>query len=177
MSKRLSAALKRRAISWAGQISKLAKAFAPNHLRPYIHSRVEVKEDKTFIIRTTVNRKENPLPKYGSMDARAQEYGSGLKARRGTKAKYPIRPKPGNKVLAFHWEVANQNPEQFSFLPDGRVMLPSVMHPGIQAANQGKGYIGPAQAEIRKRGKAELKNDIRTAILGDLRESFGGRVK
>lgn len=173
---RLSNALKRRAISWAGQLTKLAKAFAPNHLRPFIRSRVEIKEDKTFIIRTTVNRNERPLEKYGSADARAQEYGSGLRARRGAKKKYPIRPKT-KKVLAFHWEVADANPQNFKFTSDGRVMLGSVQHPGIQAANQGKGYIAPAIKELKQRAKNELKADIRQAILGDLRQSFGGRTK
>lgn len=175
MSQRLLARLKRRAIAWAGQMTVLAKAFAPNHLRPYIHSKVEEKEGG-FIIRTTVNRMENPLPKGGSMDARAQEFGSGLKAKRGAKRKYLILPK-NRKFLAFHWEVAEQNPEQFSFLPDGRVMLPKVNHPGIQAANQGRGYLAPARAELKKRARAELKEDVRQAIMGDLRSSFGGRVK
>lgn len=175
MSKRLSAVLKRRAIAWASQITILAKAFAPAHLRPYIHSRVENKGEGEVIIRTTVNRGENPLEKYGSADARAQEYGSGLRARRGPKQKYPIRPK-NKKLLAFYWEVANQNPTEFTFAPDGRVLLPSVNHPGIKAANEGQGYIGPAQKEIRKRGKKELKADIKQAILGDLRESFGRKA-
>jgi len=168
---RIQSAIKRRAISWAGQLTQLAKSFAPAHLRPYIHSRVEEQQTK-FIIRTTVNRKENPLPKYGSADARAQEYGSGLQARRGAKRKYPIVPKTG-KFLAFRWDVADANPDQFKILPDGRVLLPKVNHPGIQAANQGQGYIGPAVKELRKRARKELDLDIRQAILGDLRQSFG----
>lgn len=180
---RLSNVLKRRAISWAGQLTKLAKAFAPNHLRPFIRSRVEVKEDKTFIIRTTVNRNERPLEKYGSADARAQEYGSGLRARRGAKKKYPIKPKKGHPYIAFYWEVATRSemeaggPGKFKFLPDGRVYFPQVNHPGIKAANQGKGYIAPAIKELKRRAKDELKSDIKQAILGDLRQSFGGRVK
>ncbi len=172
MSNRLSDTLKRRAIAWAGQISTLAKGFAPNHLKAHIRSKVETKDNGTFIIRTTVDRSANSLPKYGTADARAQEFGSGLRARRGPKAKYPIYPK-NKKVLAFHWEVATSNPENFKFTPDGKVLLGSVQHPGIHAANAGKGYIGPAQNEIRKRGRAELDKDIRQAILGDLRESFG----
>lgn len=175
MSIRLTAAIKRRAIAWAGQLTKLAKSFAPNHLRPYISSRVEQKETG-FVIRIMADRNANPIEKYGSADARAQEFGSGLKARRGAKKKYLIKPK-NKKVLAFPWAVADANPERFKFTSDGRVMLGSVMHPGIQAANNGKGYIAPAMKELKKRGKAELKNDIRQAILGDLRQSFGGRTK
>lgn len=172
MSDRLSNALKRRAASWAGQLTTLAKGFAPQHLKAHIHSKVESKDNGTFIIRTTVDRSANSLPKYGTADARAQEYGSGLQARRGPKRKYPIYPKT-KKILAFYWDVATNSPENFKFTPDGKVMLGSVQHPGIQAANNGQGYIAPAQREIRKRGKAELSNDIRTAIIGDLRVSFG----
>lgn len=174
MSSRLSSNLYRRCVSWAGQLTSLAKSYAPKHLQPYIHSHVEEKGDGTFIVRTTVNRFENPAEKYGSLDARAQEYGSGLQARRGTRAKYPIRPK-NKQILAFHWEIADANPEKFTFAPDGRVILPSVEHPGIQAANDGKGYIALAQKEIRARAKADLGIDIRNAILGDLRKSFGRR--
>jgi|GEM_PF-2250751 len=176
MTSTLGNALKRRATAWASQLTILAKFYAPEHLKAHIHSKVESKDEGTYIIRTTVDRSANSLEKYGTADARAQEYGSGLRARRGTKKKYTIRPKNG-KVLAFHWEVAEANPERFSFAKDGRVLLPSVQHPGIQAANEGKGYIGPAQTEIRKRGKVELSVDVKNAILSDLRTSFGRKGK
>ena len=104
-------------------------------------------------------------------DARAQEYGSGLRARRGPKQKYPIKPN-GHPFLAFHWEVATSNPEQFRMLDDGRVLLPQVMHPGIPPVNNGKGYIRPAQIEIRKRIKKELNQEIPNAIRAELRASF-----
>lgn len=165
MSARLTQALKKRAISWAGQLTRLAKSFAPNHVKPAISSSVEVKNDNTFIIRTTANRRIAP-------DARAQEFGSGLRARRGSKKKYPIQPKT-KRALAFSWEVASSNPENFTMLPDGRVLLMEVQHPGIQAANGGKGYIAPAIKELKKRAKAELDKDMREVILGDLRQSFG----
>lgn len=169
MTERLSNNLKRRAAAWAGQLTTLAKSLAPNHVQPAIHSHVEEKGDSQFIIRITADRRIAP-------DARAQEFGSGLHARRGPKVKYPILPKNG-KMLAFKWEIADANPERFSFLPDGRVLLPGVMHPGIQAANEGQGYIAPAMRELRKKAKAELSADIRAAIVGDLRESFGRKSK
>jgi len=165
MTQRLANNLKRRASSWAGQLTSLARSFAPNHVEPAIHSHVEEKGDGEFIIRITADRRIAP-------DARAWEFGSGIHARRGVKKKYPILPK-NKKVLAFNWEIANAQPENFKFLPDGRVMLGSVQHPGIQAANGGKGYIAPAMIELRKKAKKELSEDIRAAIVGDLRESFG----
>lgn len=169
MSDRLPNALRRLTASWAGQITKLAKSYAPAHLRPYIHSKVEEKDDGTFTVRTTVDRLAEPLPKYGSADARAQEYGSGLQARRGTRKKYPIDPK-NTPVLVFKWDKANPNIPKNKY---GEVLLHHVEHPGIQAANDGKGYIGPAQAEVRATVKAQLGKEIRDVILGDLKESFG----
>jgi secreted PhoX family phosphatase len=80
-------------------------------------------------------------------------------------------------VLAFNWEVANAQPERFVFAPDGRVLLPSVQHPGIEAANNGKGYIAPAMNKLRKRARAELDKEVRDAIVGDLRESFGRKAR
>lgn len=165
MTDRLVNNLKRRAAAWAGQLTSLAKSLAPAHVQSSISSHVEDGKDGTFIIRITADRAKAP-------DARAQEFGSGIHARRGPKAKYPILPKNG-KYLAFDWDIANANPERFSFLPDGRVRLTKVSHPGIEAANEGQGYIAPAMRELRKRAKAELDKEIRDAIMGDLRESFG----
>jgi hypothetical protein len=171
MSKRLAGNLKRRAASWAAQLTKLAKALAPNHVRPAIKSRVETKDEGRYVIRITADRRLAP-------DARAQEFGSGLRARRGKKSKYIIKPK-NKKLLAFYWEVATVSemergaPGKFTFAPDGRVTFHSVMHPGIQAANNGQGYIAPAMKELRRKARAELSKDIKDAILGDLRTSFG----
>lgn len=147
----------------------MAKALAPSHVRSAISSRTEQKGDGTFIIRITADRKIAP-------DARAWEYGSGLHAKRGKKEKYPILPKT-KKFLAFDWEIANANPERFSFLPDGRVMLASVQHPGIEAENEGEGYIRPAIHELKRRARAELTDDIRKAIVGDIRDAFGRKKK
>ena len=161
----LKGTLKAKATSWAGQLTKLARSYAPSHVRPAISSHVEEKGEGTFIIRITADRKIAP-------DARAQEYGSGLRARRGAKKKYPIVPKE-KKLLAFYWEVASANPQYFQFLPDGRVVFSSVQHPGIEAANEGKGYIAPAVNELRKRGRQELTKEVKAAILDDIRRSFG----
>jgi hypothetical protein len=169
MSDTLPKNLKRRAAAWAGQLTSMAKSLAPQHVQPAISSHVEDKGDGTYIIRITADRGIAP-------DARAQEYGSGLHARRGLKKKYPILPK-NRRMLAFYWEVADENPDQFQFLSDGRVLMKSVMHPGIEAANGGKGYIGPAMKELKAKAKAELDVEIRNAIVSDLRAAFGGKPK
>lgn len=166
----LPSRLLRRCRAWAGQLTKLAKANAPNHLKKYIHSKVEPNgESPTYTVRVYVNLNENPAQKGGSQDAAAWEFGSGLHARRGAKRKYPIRPKNG-KYLAFKWDVADANPENFRFLPDGRVILPSVMHPGIK----GKPYIQPAVTELRRRLRADLNQDIRESIRVSMADAFKG---
>lgn len=177
MSKRLATNLKRRATAWAGQLTRLAKAYAPTHVRPAISSKVEEKEGDEYRIRIIADRKIVP-------DARAQEYGSGIHARRGKKEKYPIRPKVMGDTLAFYenangtWDYDMYDPPMPSMhLEDGRGLFYGVMHPGIMAANDGKGYIHPAMNEIRRKARKELDKDIREAILGDLRESFGKKTR
>jgi hypothetical protein len=168
---KLENAIYRKAISWAGQITRLAKSMAPAHLRVGISSIVEKKKEGIFTIRVRSvggNREKDKL--YGS-DARAQEFGSGLRARRGPKGKILIAPRY-KKALAFPWEVATQNPDQFTMLEDGRVLLKSVEHPGIEAANNGKGYLAPAINEVRKRGRENLTKELRLAILSDIRTAF-----
>lgn len=161
MANKIIVTLKNKARYWAGEMTKLTRSFAPNHLKDNISSHSEDRGDGTFIIRTVVQ----------APDARAQEYGSGLRARRGPKQKYPIKPK-GHNFLAFHWDVATQNPENFRMLDDGRVLLPQVMHPGINPVNGGRGYVRPAQIEIRKRIKKELNQEVPNAIRAELRASF-----
>lgn len=165
MASLLPATLLRSLRARAGQLTQLARSLAPKHIAPSIKTTVtEVSEGKVRVRITAT-----------APDARAQEYGSGLHAQKGAKAKYPIVPKTG-KYLAFRWDVADASPEKFSFLPDGRVILQKVMHPGIEAANEGRGYIRPAlkefRASIRKNGT--INKEIKQAILGDLRASFSG---
>ena len=172
MTDKLKTNLRNRARAWAGQLTRLAKFYAPTHVQPAISSTVEDRQDGTYIIRITASRKIAP-------DARAQEFGSGLHARRGPKEKYPIFPKT-KKALAFYenangtWDYEmNSPPMPRMYAPDGRGVFYGVLHPGIEAANGGKGYIHPAMNELRKRARQELDKDIREAILGSLRESFG----
>ena len=173
MTKRLKDNLLARARAWAGQMTRLSKAYAPNHVEPSISSSVEAKIDGTYIIRTIADRKIAP-------DARAQEYGSGIHSRRGKKAEYPIRPKTTFGSLAFYENAAGtwdyemiDPPMPREYTTDGRGLFYGVWHPGIQAANGGKGYIALAKRELKKKAKKELQDDIRAAIMADIRESFG----
>lgn len=155
--------------SYAGQnLTRIAKSLAPKHLQAGIST--SVRENAPGSITITITAK--------GADAHAQEYGSGLRSQYGKKAKYPIRPKT-KKMLAFPWEVATANPTKFSMLPDGRVLLLKVMHPGINRY-KGRGYIRPAVRQFTKRLKEDpkIKQEIKQAILGDIHKAFQtGAVK
>lgn len=154
----LSTTLLRSARSIAGQLTSLAKANAPKHLQAGISTHVS--EEAEGIIRITLETK--------GADARAQEYGSGLQDRRNPH-KYTITPKNG-KYLAFKWEV---HPDNARYLPDGRILLESVQHPGIHAVNNGQGYVRPALKEFRTYLKeGNFPQEIRSAIVSDIRRSF-----
>lgn len=167
----LPSALQRIATRWAGMLTTIAKGYAPRHIAPYIHSSTSERGKEGYTIVLSVNLDENPEQRFGSSDARAQEYGSGIKTTKYGKMDYiPIFPKRG-KFLAFNWEVANQSPEAFRFLPDGRVILRSVQSPGIPPY-KGEGYLKPAVRDLRAKARADMDPDIRSAITGDLRVAF-----
>lgn len=157
----LPARLKRSVSVYAGHLTRMVKAYAPKHLQDDV--KTIVKEVSPGVIRVTVQ--------VNAPDARAQEYGSGLHkdGRMGAKAKYPIRPKPGNKYLAFPWDV---HPTNATYLPDGRILLTKVMHPGIKKY-KGRGYVRPAVKEWTKNIKnSDINKAVKEALLGDIRKSF-----
>jgi len=75
---------------------------------------------------------------------------------------HPILPR-NKKALAFHWDKANPDLPR---LPDGRVLLHGVNHPGFQA----KPFLEPAKRataqERRKLLEEEAGKNIRTIISG-----------
>lgn len=169
MTDELTDRIRARAVVWAGQITRLAnKNLADKRKLIEVHSAVEGQGWRIGVVSTAKG-----------ITARAYEYGSGIHARLlrmspkqlGPKGKILIKPKT-KKVLAFYWEVATANPKQFIFAPDGRVMLPSVKHPGVKAVNGEKGYLAPAVNEVRKQVRRELPKEVREAALGVFRKSF-----
>lgn len=161
MTTRMRNALGRRATAWAGQLTRLAKEFAPNHLKSAIHSTSEETGEGQYTIIIYVTKRE------GTMDAAAQEYGSGI---RSENEPHVIEIVPRNaKYLVFKWDKVDFH--DFPHTADGKVMLKHVNHPGI-SPYKGIGYLRPAIQELKARGRKELSEDIRMAILGDLAESF-----
>lgn len=161
--------IRKRAVEWAKKITRLANQYLGDKNK--IISVKSVREEQGDKIGTKTTAK--------GAAARAYEYGSGVHSRisrkspkqLGVKGKILIKPN-GHKFLAFNWEVANKNPEQFMFHEDGRVLLPAVKHPGVKAVNNNKGYIAPAINEVNKDIRKQLPVDVRKAVVGTLRRSF-----
>lgn len=166
MTGRITTALRRKATNWAGMLTHIAKEFAPAHLKGVISSRVEERGDDAYTIILSAKMVQGP-PHVGSMDAAAQEYGSGEHDQQHPHT-IPIYPKKG-KYLVFKWDKVDFN--EFRHTSDGKVMLTHVEHPGIRPY-KGLGYLQPAINELKAKGVKELSDDVRQAILGDLAESF-----
>lgn len=169
MAEDLEKNLRARAKVWASNLTKLAnKNLGKFRSIISVSSKVNEQKDRIEILSTAKGAA-----------SRAYEYGSGVHSRLSKKSPKQISPKgkilikpKTRKMLAFHWEVANANPENFIFLEDGRVILPSVKHPGVKAANNGKGYLAPAFNEVRKQIRKEVPKETRDAVIGTLRKSF-----
>jgi hypothetical protein len=153
---------------YASTVTRIAKELAPNnHIKASIRSTVEIGQQGKFIIRV---RASGP-------DARAREYGSGVWARRGPKGKILIRPK-NYPLLVFKWDVATSPISNGSVnVPrnaEGFVHLKQVEHPGVDAANEGKGYIHPAINQTNKYIRDKFATEGKEAIKLDIRASFKG---
>ena len=139
---------------------------------------VEESSGKLTIVSTaTSTNKLKPV-------ARAYEYGSGIHSRSSKASPHQqgsggyIRIAPKNKkVLAFPWDKVDENtPAGKKFLgvstTTGKAMFNYVDHPGVQAANSGKGYIKPAVDKVRAQIRKEIPADVRKAVLGTFRKGF-----
>lgn len=162
---RIDNAVRRRATNWAGMLTRIAREFAPDHLKSFIHSKVTERGQGAYAI--TIGIK---IDKHGpTADAAAQEYGSGIHDENNPH-KITIVPTQGKEFLVFKWDKVEGQPG-FRRTSDGKVMLKSVQHPGIRKY-KGAGYLAPAIRELIAKGREELGDDVRTAIIGDLSASF-----
>lgn len=177
MTDELTPKLRARAKTWAGAITKAAHRNLGSKRR-LINVTSTVTEQGGRIGISSIAIPSIPAKPV----ARAYEYGSGIHSRLsrkspkqlGVKGKIFIRHRL-KKVLAFPWEVANANPDKFIIGRDGKVLLPSVKHPGVKAVNEGKGYLGPAIKEVRKQVRKEIPKDVRDALLATFRKGFRKR--
>lgn len=192
----LTKRIRLRVRSWAGSITKKANQNLGNK-RSLIAIQSTVTEENGKVGVDVVATSVNPLKPV----ARAYEYGSGINSRLSKKspkqlsAKGYILIKPKNKkLLAFPWDVLDLTMEMFGYEGvkeqmqySGKFVGPAeqddesgrqrwlfkyVEHPGVEAANKGKGYLGPAMRDVRKGIRKEIAKDTRDAILSTFRKTF-----
>jgi len=152
------ARLVRKNLAWSRQLSKdvvLSKAKEEGEVVSITLSIGDKKKDKSG----------NPL----SGMARAYEYGSGEKATRGEKKRYPITPKT-KKALWFYMDNPNEN--LLLYEKDGiiGVTLPKVMHPGVEA----RPFLSPAIQELLPRLSEQLRLDITRNLVDTLKAEIKG---
>lgn len=162
---RFSEALYKVAQSWAGKWTKYANELllssptvlgTPKSLKNIIevHTKVERKSAQRFSLVLTAKGKGKHVEDYGHGKALATAYEIGGKP-------HVIKPRGKRKNLIFYWEKA-----------DTVFKGASVDHPGIEAANQDRGYIVQSRYRLLKDGKRELTEAGRKAILEDLKFAF-----
>ena len=142
---------------------KRAKSYAPAHVADAIYLE-GVKKEKGKITVTVGIDPSRQDPKH--QDARAYEYGSGTKARRGALSPNQAPIKEGKKqpititakngpYLIFYWKEMKR-----------WVSTPQVSHPGVAPKPQG-GYLATARKEVMNELKKELGRVAARAILTD----------
>lgn len=135
-----------------------AKAYAPNtHIKDAIFSSMDRIGDGEYLITLEVS----------TPDAAAYEFGSGIHSTEGVAEPYTISPRNA-KMLAFFWDKAHENIPK---LPDGRVILASVQHPGVAPANGGRGYMRPAITDTISE-ISQFADEITQSIIDDIKTSW-----
>lgn len=139
--------------------------FAPNHLKPYI--KVFLRQSgETTLFRVEVDRGENHAEREGSDDARAQEFGSGLQAQIGETGYIRFAARNAEALV---FPGTNDWRGKTIWMPYPR----KVNHPGIEAANQGKGYIRPAISEFEGTILPQVDSAFKDEVEYEFRITFG----
>ena len=177
----LQSELQKSATQWARRITEEAK----NNLGKFgrligVQSRTEV-GDGVVSIQTVASNKARS--EYGDVKnvAHAYEYGSGIHSKTAPH-KYRIAPRR-KKALAFFWEKMDtmeeeslnavfNSPKFIGFADDGRAMFRFVDHPGVQAANNGRGYMKPAIDKVRRQIRKETPEVVRKEVRLTIRRGF-----
>lgn len=171
--------LKARARVWSANLTKEANKNLGKYISLIrVKTTSQEKNGKLDIVAVASSkRKDAPV-------ARAYEFGSGIHSRstkrsrfqQGAKGFIRIAPK-GKKVLAFFWDkVSHTTPAGKKFrgvsTMTGKALFRYVDHPGVVAANGGRGYMAPAIAKVRKQMREDIPKDIREEVVGSFRRVF-----
>jgi hypothetical protein len=148
----LAALAKIGAIYAAKAAAKSQQVKAPKNIAGAFSVDPPKQAEATYSIDIKVDLKEAPA-------AGAYEWGSGIHATKGAASKYPIVP-INKTYLAFMWPKVEGDPS-FRRLPDGRVLLTSVQHPGVAP----RPYLVPTINETKEEFKKILGQGFKAEIL------------
>lgn len=181
-------------------VSEGARKLAPSFISSYIESG-SIQKEGTVSIVLRVNLKGVPEGS-AAKAARAYEWGSGIHSSKNYVSKFQLGPKgkirivprkaaflafdwqgPGVDLEALHWSrIAHWKkrkagevdglPSFAGIAPDGKLLFNHVEHPGVQAANNGRGYMRLSlevnkekiNREIAKSAAEKLKLKIRSVF-------------
>ena len=167
MARNLEQLLKASAKNWAQRYTILARSKAPRHIAPYISTSSSVTAGQVTLTSSIkvidARGAEGTISNYGTLDARAQEYG------------HPgatITPRTGT-YLAFHWQI---HPQNAKYDKEGRILLEKVTKLPQPAFNSRQGYMRPAMDEWTQELLASSAR-FKDAIRLDIMESFKGLDK
>lgn len=179
MESDLETYLRERAKSWAQQIEDKAKRASGKPAHIVVTAKASGAKGGAVGINVDATSAKG--------DARAYEYGSGIHSttsktsrwQQGAKGKILITPKRA-KVLAFYWDKLSNDPPGTWYggrklirkREDDVALFRYVEHPGVKAANGGKGYMRPAISEVRKTIRKEIPKGMRDAYVGGIRKAF-----
>ncbi len=145
-------------------LQTVVRDYAPVHLKGYIFVQTFIAETRaTLSIRVENNM---PVQKYGSADARAQEFGSGPRSITEPGPEITIVPVNGTFLV---FEGTNDWAGQI-------VHTRHVSSPGIHPF-EGRGYIRPAIEEFKNTVLPSIDPTVQEAINIAIRKSFPGANK
>lgn len=162
MTRHTVAELERAMKNVADQIVRRSKSYAPTtRIRNNIFSKRE-RNGNTVSIRVGVSLLAAP-------EARAYEYGSGMRARRSRTSPNQaapfgpivIRPNQASR-LTFFWDVVGDV-----------VSFQKVNHPGVEAKpDPDEGYLAKARREVKAERREEMSKSLARAVLSDIHEAW-----
>lgn len=153
-----------------------AQQLAPSFIAPWIRNvEIEKSKDGKYGIKLRIDLKKIP-DRSPAKSARAYEYGSGIHAQRGAAQRYKIEPRTARGVLTFYWEKLSKtkkNPNQIAHFM-------YIMHPGVEAANNGRGYLREALVQSREYIRENILQNASDSVKLKVRAIFsrpGGKNK
>jgi len=204
--------LRKATTGWAKKILDTAKKNSPRHLAPHIYTSITTTSKERFSINLGVRRidsfeSSSSIPgavsggSKGTLDARAQEYGSGIRAEGGG-VEYAITPrkrttsrgKPLKKYskdrktwlgIGMSYERGWLKVPNLGAVPEGSgvgfrpnmdstgnfIFVKKVMHPGINKY-RGRGYLRISIKENMELMKEEASLAVRKAVSATIREGL-----